>query len=71
MGWAVGTAELPRGTASRDPRHHHAGVLLAAGESVVAVAERVGLEDTSLVLSTYRHLMPGSDDRIRLAVDAA
>ena len=46
-------------------------MLLAAGESVVAVAERLGHEDASLVLSTYGHLMPDSDDRTRSAVDAA
>ena len=54
-----------------DLRHHLAGVLLSAGESVVAVAERLGHEDASLVLSTYGHLMPDSDDRTRSAIDAA
>jgi TrwC relaxase len=52
-------------------RHYYASVLLAAGESVVAVAERLGREDASLVLSTYGHLMPDSDDRTRSAIDAA
>jgi hypothetical protein len=37
----------------------------------VAVAERLGHEDASLVLSTYGHLMPDSDDRTRTAIDAA
>jgi hypothetical protein len=37
----------------------------------VAVAERLGHEDASLVLSTYGHLMPDSDDRTRSAIDAA
>jgi integrase len=68
---AVDEAGLPKGTTSHDLRHHYASVLLAAGESVVAVAERLGHEDASLVLSTYGHLMPDSDDRTRLAVDAA
>ena len=45
--------------------------LACAGESVVAVAERLGHEDASLVLSTYGHLMPGSDDRTRSAIDSA
>ncbi len=71
MGRAVSEAGLPEGTTSHDLRHHYASVLLAAGESVVAVAERLGHEDASLVLSTYGHLMPDSDDRTRLAVDAA
>jgi integrase len=71
MGRAVNTVGLPKGTTCHDLRHHYAGVLLAAGESVLAVAERLGHEDASLVLSTYGHLMPDSDDRTRSAIDAA
>lgn len=61
---------LPTDTTSHDLRHHYASVL-AAGESVVAVAERLGHDDASLVLSVYGHLMPDSEDRTRKAVDAA
>ena len=43
---------MPPGTTSHDLRHHYASVLLAAGESVVAVAERLGRENATLVLST-------------------
>lgn len=68
---AVAAAGLPEGTTSHDLRHHFASLLLAAGESVVAVAERLGHEDASLVLTTYGHLMPDSEDRTRRAVDAA
>lgn len=68
---AVARATLPAGTGTHDLRHHYASVLLAAGESVVAVAERLGHDDASLVLSVYGHLMPGSEDRTRKAVDAA
>jgi integrase len=68
---AVTGSGLPEGTTSHDLRHHFASLLLAAGESVVAVAERLGHEDASLVLSTYGHLMPDSEDRTRRAVDAA
>lgn len=71
MGRAVTGSGLPKGTTNHDLRHHYASVLLAAGESVVAVAERLGHEDASLVLSTYGHLMPDSDDRTRSAIDAA
>jgi hypothetical protein len=46
-------------------------VLLAAGESVVAVAERLGHENATLVLKTYGPLMPDSEDRTRRAVDEA
>lgn len=62
---------LPEGVSTHDLRHHYASVLLAAGESVVAVAERLGHENASLVLTTYGHLMPDSEDRTRKAVDGA
>jgi integrase len=68
---AVQRAGLPVGTTSHDLRHHYASVLLAAGESVVAVAERLGHENASLVLSTYGHLMPDLEDRTRRAIDEA
>jgi integrase len=68
---AVQRAGLPAGTTSHDLRHHYASVLLAAGESVVAVAERLGHENATLVLKTYGHLMPDSEDRTRRAVDEA
>lgn len=55
----------------RDLRHHYASVLLAAGESVVAVAERLGHENATLVLTTYGHLLPDSEERTRRAVDVA
>jgi integrase len=41
------------------------------GESVVAVPERLGHEDATLVLTTYGHLMPDSENRTRRAVDEA
>jgi len=62
---------LPRGTNTHTLRHHFASVLLAAGESVVAVAERLGHDDASLVLSTYGHLLPNLEDRTRKAIDGA
>jgi integrase len=67
----VRRAGLPAGTTSHHLRHHYASVLLAAGESVVAVAERLGHENATLVLKTYGHLMPDSEDRTRRAIDAA
>jgi integrase len=67
----VTAAGLPKGTTSHDLRHRYASVLRAAGESVVAVAERLGHENASLVLSTYGQLVPDSDDRTRSAIDAA
>jgi integrase len=67
----VRDAGLPLGTSTHDLRHHYASVLLAAGESVVAVAGRLGHEDATLVLTTYGHLMPDSEQRTRRAVDDA
>jgi integrase len=46
-------------------------VLLAAGESVVAIAERLGHENATLGLKTYGHLMPDSEERTRRAIDDA
>jgi integrase len=68
---AVARAGLPTGTTSHDLRHHYVSVLLAAGESVIAVAERLGHENAALVLKTYGDLMPDSEDRTRRAVDTA
>jgi len=68
---AVKDAELPAGTTTHDLRHHYASVLLVAGESVVAVAERLSHENATLVRTTYGHLMPDSEDRTRRAVEDA
>jgi integrase len=74
-GWDIFTAAAKKagfeGTSSHDLRHHYASVLLAAGESVVAVAERLGHENANLVLTTYGHLMPDSEHRTRKAIDEA
>jgi integrase len=48
FGPAVKKAQLPPST-PHDLRHHYASVLLAAGESVIAVAERLGHENANLV----------------------
>jgi integrase len=63
-------AGLPDGTSSHDLRHHYASVLLDAGESAHAVAERIG-DTPQMVWSTYGHLMPNREDTTRKAVDAA
>lgn len=44
---------------------------VAASESVVAIAERLGHDNATLVLSTYGHLLPDMEDRTRRAVDDA
>ncbi|MCG5457356.1 hypothetical protein PSH03_002465 [Micromonospora sp. PSH03] len=68
---AVERASLPKGTTSHDLRHHYAAVPLMQGESVIVVAERLGQENATLVLSTYGHLMLDSEERTRRAVDDA
>jgi integrase len=68
---AVRLGGLPAGTTSHHLRHHYASVLLAAGESVVVVADRLGHENGTLVLQTYGHLMPDTEDRTRRAIDGA
>jgi integrase len=67
----VEAAELPEGTTSHDLRHHYASVLLHAGESVVAVAERLGHKNANLVIRVYGHLMPDSEERTRTALESA
>jgi integrase len=52
-------------------RHFYASVLLDAGESIRAVSEYLGHADPALTLRVYAHLMPSSQERTRLAVDAA
>jgi integrase len=71
FGAAVQRAGLPDSTTTHDLRHHYASVLLMQGESVIVVAERLGHENATLVLSTYGHLMPDSEERTRRAVDEA
>jgi len=67
---AAQAAGLPEGTTSHDLRHHYASVLLDAGESVHAVAARIG-DRPEMVLGIYGHMMPNREDRTRMAVDAA
>ena len=65
------TAEIPNTTTTHSLRHHYASVLLLAGDSVVAVAERLGHDNATLVLSTCGHLMPDTEDRTRRALENA
>ncbi|GGR84983.1 hypothetical protein GCM10010169_31600 [Micromonospora fulviviridis] len=71
FGAAVRKAGLPESITTRALRPHYASVLLMQGESVIVVAERLGHDNANLVLSTYGHLMPDSEERTRRAVDDA
>ena len=68
---AMQRAGLAAGTTSHDLRHHFCSLLLAAGESVIAVAEYLGHKDATLVLKTYGHLVQGREDHMRRAIDLA
>jgi len=51
-------------------RHYYASLLIQAGESVKAIQSLLGHASAVETLDTYGHLWPGSDQRVRGAVDA-
>lgn len=57
-----------QGHAWHDLRHHHASDLLSKGVNPAKVAERLG-HDLKTLLTTYAHVMPKDDDRVRSIVD--
>ena len=46
---------------THDLRHHHASVLLAAGEPIMNVSKRLGHRDSAVTLSVYSHVLEGAD----------
>jgi integrase len=58
----------PDGRAWHDLRHHHASDLLSKGVNPAKVADRLG-HDLKTLLTTYAHVMPQDDDRVRSIVD--
>lgn len=68
---AVKAAGLPAGTGPHALRHAYASLLIAGGESVKVVSERLGHTNAAMTLNVYSHLFPDSEDRTRKAVDAA
>ena len=52
-------------------RHHFASVVLRDGVDVRTLAEYLGHSDPAFTLRVYCHLMPGSPDRVRQAIDRA
>ena len=64
-------ARLPEGTTPHALRHHYASELIGAGESVVTVADRLGHTNASTVIQVYAHLLQGSEDNTRRAIDNA
>jgi hypothetical protein len=45
-------------------------VLLEAGASIKAVSQYLGHSEPGLTLRVYTHMMPGSSDRAKVALDA-
>lgn len=52
-------------------RHTYASLLIAAGESVKVVCERLGHTNAAMTLNVYSHLFPDSEDKTRRAIDGA
>lgn len=73
LAWKAATRGMPLRNRSgwHDLRHHHASVLIAAGESPAAVAERLGHADPAETLRTYAHLWPADHARMAAVADAA
>ena len=67
---SAGVDDTDRRNGMHRARHTFAAVLLHEGESVAAVAEWMG-NTPAVVLRTYAHLMPASEDRTRRVIDAA
>ncbi|MEV0924019.1 tyrosine-type recombinase/integrase [Streptomyces spongiicola] len=63
-------AGLPKVT-MRQLRHTYASPLIAAGESVKVVSERLGHTDAAMTPNVYSHLFADSEDRTRRAIDGA
>lgn len=70
--WAAATTgmDLPDRSGLHALRHYHASLLIAAGISVTAVADRLGHQDSTETLRTYAHLWPNDEARSRDAVAA-
>jgi integrase len=66
---AVEPLGVPRGDGYHQLRHFYASLLIAHGESVRVVQERLGHTSAQMTLDTYSHLWPDSDDSTRAAVD--
>jgi integrase len=52
-------------------RHHFASVALRDMVDIRQLAEYLGHSDPAFTLRVYCHLMPGSPDRMRQAIDRA
>lgn len=71
--WDMATAGmvLPARSGWHDLRHHHASLLIAAGCSPRAVADRLGHADPSETLRTYAHLWSTDEERMLATIEDA
>lgn len=70
---ALTAAGVPRerGNGYHALRHAYASMLLAGGVDVRALSEYLGHHDSGFTLRVYAHLVRGTPDRARAAIDAA
>lgn len=52
-------------------RHTHASHLIAAGVDILTISRRLGHSSPTITLNIYGHLMPQTDDKAALAIEAA
>lgn len=69
--WEVASAGmgLPERSGWHMLRHHHASMLIGAGLSPRAVADRLGHSDPAETLQTYSHLWPSDQERALAAIE--
>ena len=61
---------FPSDTSSHSLRHHYAGELIRGGATPHEVAAMLGHTDVKLVWSTYGHLFPDSESRVRKIINS-
>lgn len=66
---AARLAGIPGGIGFHALRHYYASLLIAHGESVRVVQDRLGHGSAVETLNTYAHLWPGGEDSTRAAID--
>jgi integrase len=52
-------------------RHTHASHLIAAGLDLLTISRRLGHASPAITLAVYGHLMPQTDEKAALAIEAA
>jgi integrase len=68
---ALEDAKLPKAFRVYDLRHTTASLLIAAGEPVTAVSERLGHGSPAVTLAVYSHALPGQQARAAEVIERA